>query len=270
MSKIKFFIDTADEKYISQAWDFLSKGLTGKEIVGITTNPNAMSKCDINTIQDFEIKVKNLCKIVSNIRGDDKGVVYVQHPNSEVSIEEFENWIHKIMTFTDGQTKVGIKIPPYLPLLNLIEKYKNIIDFNVTGVADCSTAMFCFTYLPRYVSLIPGRMEEKGIDAVSHMKFIHQRKEKDISELITGSMRTIEGLKSAVQCNTVPTIGTRVFDSLFNKELSEFINIWDFNQDVNFLKLSPTVNNNSLDLSIAFFNQMDEMGNSLKNNLNIA
>ena len=124
-----------------------------------------------------------------------------------------------------------------------------------------------FTYSPRYVSLIPGRMEEKGIDAVSHMKFIHQRKDKVNSELITGSMRTVEGLLSAIQGNTVPTIGTRVFDIIKIKNIEYFVKLWSIASDLQSIKFSPHIDQRMTDLSVDFFKQMDSMGEQLKNNL---
>lgn len=268
MKEIKFFIDTGDEDYIKTIWEsFLSKGFSGKEIIGITTNPNAMSKCNIHNIFDFETKTRNLCKLVSDIRKDNEGVVYVQYPDSNVSVESLKKWIDLILTFSDGNTKVGLKIPPYQHLLELIEEYKGKIDFNVTGVADCSTALMSFTYSPRYVSLIPGRMEEKGIDAVSQMKFIDQRKNRVNSELITGSMRTVEGLLSAIQGNTVPTIGTKVFDILKTKNIDEFAKLWSIISELKSIKFSPHINQKMTDLSIDFFKQMDFMGEQLNNNL---
>lgn len=268
MKEIKLFIDTADESYIKNIWDnFLSNGLTGKEIVGITTNPNAMSKCNVHTLAEFESKTRTLCKLISEIRKDDKGVVYVQHPDSNVSCENLDKWISTILKFSDGQTKIGLKIPPYQKLLEKIEQYRNIIDFNVTGVADCSTALYSFTYSPRYVSLIPGRMEEVGINASEHMRFIDQRKEKIKSELITGSMRTIEGLLSAIKHNTVPTVGSRVFDLLIKHDINLFIKLWDFEDPIDYIKFSPYIDSRSIDLSVAFFNQMDQMGSQLNCNL---
>ncbi len=268
MKKIDFFIDTADEQYINDTWNYLRTALTGKEISGITTNPSAMSKCNIHTFEEFKVKVKNLCKLVSSIRQDNLGVVYVQHPDSTISIDDLKSWIDKILPLSDGQTKVGLKIPPYFHLLNEIEKYRNIIDINVTGVADCSTAMMCFTYSPRYVSLIPGRMEEVGVDANLQMKYIDQRNKNKKSELITGSMRTIDGLKSAILYNTVPTIGTRVFNQLFQTPIDEFINLWiDRDVENNYLTISPYVTESMSNLSKSFFIEMDKLGYNLAQNL---
>lgn len=270
MSDIKFFIDTGDLVYISNLWEsYLSKGLTGKEVVGVTTNPNAMAKCNIHTLPEFETRTRALCQLVSKIRQDDKGVVYVQHPESNITPDGLRYWISTILKFSDGQTKVGLKIPPYLPLLQLVEEYRGVIDFNVTGVADCSTALLSFTYSPRYVSLIPGRMEEQGINAIAQMRYIDQRANKKLSELITGSMRTVEGLKSAIVCNTVPTIGTRVFDLLIGKSISEFVELWNYENPNSFLAFSPHVDSRMTDLSVAFFKQMDQMGDALRQNMTL-
>ena len=110
-------------------------------------------------------------------------------------------------------------------------------------------------------------MEEKGIDAVSQMKFIDQRKNRFNYELITGSMRTVEGLLSAIQGNTVPTIGTRVFDILKTKNIDEFIKLWSITLELQSIKFSPHIDQRMTDLSVDFFKQMDSMGEQLKNNL---
>lgn len=265
---MKFFIDTADESYIKQLWNkFLSKELSGKEILGVTTNPNAIEKCNISSIEEFESKVKSLCEVISSIRKDDLGIVYVQHPDSNVSEENLDKWINRVLKLSDGKTKIGLKIPPYKNILDLIEKYRNIIDFNVTGVADCSTALMSFSYSPRYVSLIPGRMEEQGVDANAHMQFISQRKNTSQSELITGSMRTIDGLVSAIVYKTVPTIGTRVFDLITEKQVKDFIDLWNCKKDQINIKFSPHINQINTDLSLSFFDQMDEKGLNLKKSL---
>lgn len=271
IEKIKFFIDTADECYIKKTLDYINgQNLIGKVVSGITTNPNAMSKCDVHTIKLFEEKVRNLCELVTFIRQDALGVVYVQHPNSNVTTDELRKWIDIIMKMTDGNTKVGIKIPPYLHLLKLIHEYHSVIDFNITGIADCSTALMCYSFEPRYVSLIPGRMEEYNINANAHMKYISQSisdrysKKSNVltSELITGSMRTISGLKLAILYNTIPTIGTRVFDLLFSDAV-EFCSMWDGVDLSGPLKFSPSVSDIQTQLSVSFFEQMDKCGEKL-------
>ena len=108
-------------------------------------------------------------------------------------------------------------------MLELNEELKDKIDLNVTGTADCSTALMSLSYGVRYVSIIPGRMEEKGIDAKNQIAYLNQRK-KDNSEIITGSMRTLDGLKWAFEYGTVPTIGTKVWDLILEKDyVNKFI-----------------------------------------------
>ena len=64
-----------------------------------------------------------------------------------------------------------MKIAPHKRMLELNEELKDKIDLNVTGTADCSTALMSLSYGVRYVSIIPGRMEEKGIVSKSGGKW---------------------------------------------------------------------------------------------------
>lgn len=265
MKPNSFFIDTADTDYINNLWDnFLKNNIDGKSIAGVTTNPNAIAKINVNDLDSFTATVKKLCTTVSTIRGDDQGAVYVQHPDSNVTVSELKSWIDYLLHLATD-CKIGLKIPPYFDLLNLIPKYSNIIDFNVTGVADCSTALYCIGYSPRYVSVIPGRMEEVGINASNHLQFLDQRYKNKYTEIITGSMRTIDGLQKAIYYNTVPTIGTRVFDLFTNPE--QFIELWDSKNESYNIKFSPNVTESSKILSLEFFDQMNNQGRYLNKKL---
>ena len=140
---------------------------------------------------------------------------------------------------------------------------KDKIDFNVTGVSDCSTALRAFSYNIRYVSFIPGRMEEKSINAKEQISFANQRNNSR-SEIITGSMRNIEGLAWACAYNTVPTIGTRVWDEMEQKiSNQEFLKILKFRQNLDKIDFSPAVNDAMTSLSLDFFNQMDNLGSKI-------
>ena len=170
-------------------------------------------------------------------------------------------WAKHISRFTDGTTKLGLKIPPFKHVLDIVDSLNPIMEVNVTGVADCSTALHCFSYPVRYVSIIPGRMEEKGIDAQSHIVYANQRKASG-SEIITGSMRTLKGLEWVCALGTVPTIGTKVWDLIFNEMGIEKFNSLNKAPLVKQLKLSPEVKIESRDLSLDFFAQMDECGST--------
>jgi transaldolase len=258
----KFFIDTADLDYIKNAWEKLSVAFTGKELVGVTTNPNAMAKVNAHTVAEMQHYTNELCKLVSDIRQDNKGVVYVQGPSSKMSNDELYEFAKRVSGWSDGKTKVGLKIAPYYETLQAVDRLNNFVDVNVTGVADCSTALRCFSYNVRYVSIIPGRMEEKGIDAKAQIQFVNERRSHKIdSEIITGSMRTLEGLAWAIQYNTVATIGSRVFDQIFSKNaVQEFKNMFAAPRPVSSFERSPIVTQDMLDLSVDFFNQMDLLG----------
>tara|TARA_R110002012_G_scaffold162022_2_gene324295 strand:+ start:11421 stop:12224 length:804 start_codon:yes stop_codon:yes gene_type:complete len=256
---VNFFFDTADENYIKDAWSKLEGVVDPKFVSGITTNPNAFMKMDMLNLDQWEKQLPILCKTVSEIRGDDKGVVYVQAPNSNMEPSEVLRWAKHISKFNDGTTKLGLKIPPFKSILEIVPQLNEIMEVNVTGVAECSTALHCFTYDVRYVSIIPGRMEEKGIDAKAHIAYVNQRSNSK-SDIITGSMRTLEGLKWVCEMGTVPTIGTKVWDLIFDQMGVEEFNALERINPAGFNKFSPLVSAVSNQLSVDFFDQMDACG----------
>lgn len=262
----KFFFDTADISYIQKTWEQMSSIFSGKEVVGITTNPNALDKVSCYTMKDFEERTRNLCKLVSEIRRDSKGVVYVQLPNCDMKSEDILKFTKIVSNFSDGKTMVGLKIPPYKRVLELSYELNSLIsELNVTGVADCATALKSFAYDIRYASIIPGRMEEKGIDAKSQIAFINQRRDNG-AELITGSMRTIQGLEWCIEYNTVPTIGSRVFDLILanGKEgIEQFKNMWNYINSEIEQPFSPNITDEMRNLSLSFFEQMNKLGQPL-------
>jgi transaldolase len=255
----KFFIDTADIDYIKGAWEKLAPFVDEDDLVGVTTNPSAMAKVDATTISAMEAQARSLCALVSDIRQDNKGVVYVQGPSSTMHTEELVDFAEMIKGWSDGQTKIGMKIAPFYRVLADLHEIPDI-ELNVTGIADCSTALRCLSYDVRYVSIIPGRMEEKGINAVEQIAFVNER-ENDGKDIITGSMRTMEGLARAIMAETVPTIGGRVFDQIFEKNaIKQFVDMWSVPAECTGFTKSPLVTQDMLDLSEAFFVQMDELG----------
>jgi len=258
---INFFFDTADEQYIQNAWAKLSPVTDRRCVSGITTNPNAFKKNNMTNLRQWEKHLPILCETVSKIRNDAQGVVYVQAPNSNMSRIDVLRWAHHISKFSDGNTKLGLKIPPFKPILEIVDELNSIMEVNVTGVADCSTALHCFTYDVRYVSIIPGRMEEKGLDAKSHIIYVNQRKKK--GDVITGSMRSLEGLRWVTECGTIPTIGTRVWELIFADLGVESFSALKNIQQIKWDKFSPPVTKISTDLSIDFFSQMDSCGENV-------
>lgn len=258
-----FFFDTANIDYIKRAWTTVSPHFNSTHIRGITTNPSAMHKESLTSLRSWEVRLPELCSLVSTLRGDDKGVVYVQMPSCNMSGEDAIAWAKHISKFTDGNTKLGLKIPPYRKILKLIPELTNIMETNVTGVSDAATALSCFSFGPRYVSIIPGRMEEVGITAKDHLLLAQQRLDLTQSDIISGSMRTVEGLKMTVLAGTVPTIGTRVWDQLIDPEfkLEEFLeSIENFSTPETNTLLNILIDERNHKLSRDFFLQMNELG----------
>lgn len=271
----RFFIDTADTDYILNLWNQLQGRIDRRAVVGITTNPSAMAKCNIHTLRGFDERVRELCRIVTAIRQAPGGVVYVQHPSSTASVDELIDFAQHISGLSDGRTRVGLKIPPHWHILQEAGRLAEICDINVTGVADCSTALMCFSYPVRYVSIITGRMEEKGIDANAHLAFVDQRNGMhfdpydDFSEVITGSMRTLKGLQDAITHGTVPTIGTKVWDLILADAsgIGNFNAMWDNPPEILVHTFSPHIDQRNTDLSVDFFKQMDLAGEKLEDDI---
>jgi transaldolase len=259
----QFFFDTADIVSVLSVWNKLSPYISSRAVAGITTNPSAISKAGITSLDQLEVTVRGLCAMVSTIRQDNEGVVYVQMPNDKMPLYKIVDWAQKIATFTDGITRVGLKVPPYPHVLRFLElrELGDTVELNVTGVADAATALRCFTYPEiTYVSMIPGRMQEVGIDANAHIQCVQQRHQYKNQRVITGSMRTVQGLREAVLLGTVPTIGQRVWDLIDYSTVGELLN--EFSEEL-FIDTPPLTDERNFNLSKDFFTKMNEFGQPL-------
>lgn len=264
---MKFLFDTADEGLITNAWNHLSKFTTSNSVQGITTNPNALSKVHCDSLADLEVLIPNLCELVTAIReGNVGGSVHVQIPQSLMLWEDIEKWISYVTAFSDGKTNVAIKIPHFPYALEYANRHPDII-WNVTGIADWATIVkACSVETVSYASLIPGRMEEAGINANTHMELLLGLSYLRKAEIITGSMRTMNGLKNAVLYGTLPTIGQRVWDEVERDfRWKEMVSYWDdlpcpIELSAEDIHYGIPVTQASIDLSKQFFKQMDELG----------
>jgi transaldolase len=256
----KFFIDTANINYINGTIkNIISRGVSRSSILGITTNPNAMAKINHYSLESWVSVLPKLCETVSQLRGDSLGRVHVQAPNSKMSGEEVVSFAKYISNHNDGNTKLALKIAPRIGILSRISEIQEHMPVNVTGLADCSSALVCLSHGVDYVSIIPGRMEEMGLDADSHLSFLMKRK-KGNGEVITGSMRTVEGLLRAVSYNTIPTIGEKVWDQLVDTDLTKKADELNYFSQADTANLSPLVSRENIELSLGFFEQMDKQG----------
>jgi hypothetical protein len=250
-----FFFDTANIDFIKETWAKLKPYVSSNLVAGVTTNPNAFFKI-------------NKLALVSEIRGDDQGVVYVQVPSADMSPEEVLEYAKKVSTLGDGTTKIGLKIPPYKSILEINKELQKYVETNVTGLADCATALKCIPYGVDYISIIPGRMEEVGIDAKAHIDFVNQTN-KGNTKIISGSMRTIEQLVWTWQYDTVPTIGERVWPLILKGyTLTSLLHDIDYTEIEHKSSFAPLTTQENIDLSVNFFKQMNECGVTAHKNWN--
>ena len=138
-----FFFDTADIKLLNEICSNLSsQGVNYSPFTeGITTNPNAMSKINKTTLKEWEQTLPHLCEFVSKIKNGQPGEVYIQAPISSMSSKEVIAFARHIHKFNDGWSKIGLKISPNLAHLEAAQVVQHYMPVNVTGVADCATAL---------------------------------------------------------------------------------------------------------------------------------
>lgn len=270
MSQPTFFFDTADTDYIRKIWDKLGKYIDGSSVIGITTNPNALAKVNCDTLEKFETLVPQMTSLVGELRGEGpQGLVYVQVPNSTMKDEDILRWATYVNEFNGNGAAIALKIPHFSYVLRLSgEPELQNLFLNVTGVSDANTIIKALSYNNVFfASIIPGRMEEVGIDANAHLEYLANQQLQRHQNIIAGSMRTIEGLKNSIFYHTVPTIGSRVWDLIdAENRWEEFVSYWENTYEVSEepnADYTPLVTDTNLDLSKQFFEQMDKLGESL-------
>lgn len=258
----KIFLDSADVGYCEKV---LSVGMFYKEeVLGITTNPKAFSKINCFNLSEWRDATKNLCGLISDFRGDNQGIVYVQIPSSNASYYEVMDYVKEIKKWTDGKTSIGLKIPHFWRFLHFAHDLGNSINLNVTGVTDALTAVRALTANVKYVSFLTGRMDENSLNSLSHLKFLGTF--QPMNRIITGSMRTVEGLAEAVAYGTVPTIGAKLLDLLFDeKGYIEFKNAIKTAEAADYLDDFdvPDICTGNIELSQSFFEEMDALGKNV-------
>ena len=270
MTTPTFFFDTADTDYIRKIWDKLGKHIGGESVIGITTNPNALAKVNCDTLDKFETLVPQMTSLVGELRGEGpEGLVYVQVPNSTMAEEDILSWATYIKQFNGNGAAIALKIPHFSYVLRLSGAPElQDLYLNVTGVADANTIIKALSYHNVFfASIIPGRMEEAGLGANQHLEYLANQQLQRHQNIIAGSMRTIEGLKNSIYYQTVPTIGSRVWD-LIDKEnrWEEFASYWENTYQVSeepVADYAPHISGYNTDLSKQFFEQMDKLGQSL-------
>ena len=266
-NNVNFFFDTADIDWLSKTYRKLKPYITSDCIAGVTTNPSAFSKkIGMKRLSEWIERSNEIVKWMeaNEIGGD----FYIQAPNSKMTPYQLTNYAYYISANIDGYSddewgiykpNIGMKIPPYKSALEHASELSKIISVNVTGVAECATALYASSFEGiDYVSIIPGRMEEKGLNANAHMSYLMSSRLDN--KIITGAMRTKEGLKRAIDYGTVPTIGTTLFDSILDEIGAEgFVNLWGDKIEGGDV-LAPQISEEYTELSTSFFEEMDGHG----------
>ena len=260
-----FFFDTANVDFIKSTMDKYGSDINPKWVRGVTTNPNAFSKIDKYHLDEWLDHAVVMGKLVADIRGDNEGEVHIQAPYSHLDPEVILEYAKIITDVTQGTCKVGMKIPPYQKALEYVDQFNEYVITNVTGLADSATALKCCTYDVGYISIIPGRMEEVGIDAQSAIAFVNQCNFGN-TEIITGSQRTTEQIIYSFYLDTVPTIGEKCWADIFQGDnFQRILNMEYGYEPVG--PFSPTITDDNINLSLAFFEQMDKLGDTARKDL---
>ncbi len=262
----EFYFDTANLEFIKKTSEQLINKLDKKLIKGVTTNPNAFSKIDQFSLHQWIETAEEISNFLFELRGDADGEIHIQLPYSKFDIEQAIKFAEFISNLPKDKIKVGMKIPPFNKILKFTDELNKIVLTNVTGVSDHATAMKCISYGVNYVSVIPGRMEEVGIDALSLMSYLFSSEHKS-TKIISGSMRNLDQLTYTFQLNTVPTIGERVWPLILKDNNLEKILDIDYSQPFATNEFSPNIDNKSIELSSDFFSQMDELGKIAREDL---
>jgi len=108
-------------------------------------------------------------------------------------------------------------------------------------------------------------MEESGIDAESAIAFVNQCNFGN-TQIITGSQRTTEQIIYSFYLDTVPTIGEKCWCDIFQgNNFQRILNIEYGYKPVG--HFSPTISQDNINLSLAFFEQMDSLGDTARQDL---
>jgi len=260
-----FFFDTANVDFIKSTMDKYGSDIDPKWVRGVTTNPNAFSKVDMYHLDEWLDHAVKMGKLIADIRGDNEGEVHMQAPYSHLDPTVILEYAKIIADSTGGTCKVGMKIPPYQKVLEYVDQYNEYVITNVTGLADSATVLKCCTYDVGYISIIPGRMEEVGIDAEHAIAFVNQCNFGNTT-IITGSQRTTDQIIYSFYLDTVPTIGEKCWGDIFKEDNFQRILGMEYGYKA-VGPFSPDITQVNTNLSVAFFDQMDALGETARQDL---
>lgn len=269
---MNYYIDTANVDDIEDIFAKLRGASADKYFIkfaGITTNPSAFAKIGATSHTDMFRVIEEIDKILSYIPVANIEL-HTQLPNTNMPVDEAIDFIDNLRDIV-CQSSLRIKVAP-----SLNSQYTQITqrdNFNVTGL---SSIQYCISALEmtgvEYASLIPGRMEERGIDSTPHLalwKSLAHSYANRKKYVIAGSMRTVEGVLAASNARMLPTIGKKVWDLMDDSALNALMeSLGNFWKDVpndssisHFTKTCDVVSGDaSAQLTEEFFTTMNSLG----------
>ena len=184
---MKFYIDTANVDDVDYALTKLLEHNPAmmSQFGGVTTNPNAFHKLGISTYSEMTAQLLRLDTAIHKWRYEivmlsqfttsafDEMEIHVQLPISTMTTTAAKMFIDDIRGL-QLKSHIVFKFPPNLRLISEVREeplsddlsWPVAIDINVTGL---TSAYECLRVLNmarvKYASLIPGRMEEAGLDS---------------------------------------------------------------------------------------------------------
>lgn len=275
-----FFFDTADTGAISKVYSRLT-ALYGHfinySIIGVTTNPNAMAKIGATSLSDMVQVILDIDRFFC-ISNDELSSFYtripqeihIQLPDCDMPFDDCLKWFEYFEQL-ELQSKLVFKMPPNAKLLSEASRHsseKKIRYYNVTGLADAASILWALSYpYVSYASIIPGRMQNvMPLEEVNkHLQLLASAKIPVSKKIIAGSMRTLDGLKDAINYNTVPTIGTRVWDLMTGDDFKHFASWWSYNSQLIHSYVQIDISDANRNLSNSFFEEMNKLGEPIAN-----
>lgn len=210
---MKFFIDSADLKEISECWEM---GL----IDGVTTNPSLAAK----TGKNYDVTIKEICKLVDG-------------PISAETISlDFDGMLKESYHFAEMHKNIVVKVPMTLTGMKVVKRLsQEKIKTNVTLVFSPNQALLCAKAGASYVSPFVGRLDdisEEGMQLISQIRQIYNNYDFATEILVASIRNPIHVRDSALIGADVATIPYSVIKQLAAHPLTDigiekFLKDWE-------------------------------------------
>ncbi len=254
-----FFFDTADVVNLKRVWNDIKNNIDSYAFAGITTNPAIFQRVNKNSLREWLDTLKELVEFLSiEQKGSILRQIHVQFPNSDFSKEElldFEGLLRDELDYARGTWSLGIKIPPYTKALVAARRLQNSTRINVTGCAEAGTILKVGDGA-HFVSIIPGRMLQVGLEYKEHLAFATQNTSACI---IAGALRDAEQVADAFMLGAIPTIGLKTWDLILKEKKLDYLLNLSY-PSVQAPEFMPPVDQKHTQLSLDFFKEMDQYG----------